>query len=127
MQADKNCVALNGPGYSFNPLNCSCQFNIVYPQVQIRFRGCTIYLYLDTDTNKPTDDLANGIPKNSTAGDGDPCNTAFNVDYRLRRGSSTGVFFNIYPVPGENNTVIYIQGADRRTACLDRSFLQWTE
>ena len=36
-------------------------------------------------------------------------------------------FFNIYPSPGDGPHVIYIQGVDRKTDCIDRSFLQWTE
>jgi len=35
--------------------------------------------------------------------------------------------FIIYPSPGDPADVIFIQGKTRRTECLDRSFLQWTE
>lgn len=68
------------------------------------------------------------MPKDPSGGDGDVCHTVFNEEYELRRtGTQYNVYFNIYPSPADGNRVIYIQGRDRRTACLDRSFLQWTE
>jgi hypothetical protein len=86
---------------------------------------------LGTDTNLPSFDVDPvtfvSFPKNSSAGDGDLCHTANNVDYELRRSSSVGNTFNIYPSPGDPVDVIFIEGADRRVACPDRAFLQWTE
>lgn len=68
------------------------------------------------------------IPKNPGGDNGDKCDTVYNVDYELRRSpANESNFFNIYPVPGESPYVIYIEGVDRRTACPDRAFLQWTE
>ena len=102
------------------------------PQVYIKFRGCFLYLYLDTDFNNPNFDVNPStlatFAKNPDAGDGDPCRTETNVEYQLRRGpTNQQVLFNIYPSPGDAANVIYIQGRDRRSACLDRSFLQWNE
>lgn len=100
--------------------------------VYIRFRGCGLYLYLDTDTNQPPNDYdpvtLNSFPKDPYAGDQDACHTASNKEYELRRsGVNPNSYFNIYPSPGDSAKVIYIQNKDRATACPDRSFLQWTE
>lgn len=86
---------------------------------------------LETDTNIPLYDVDpvtfDNFLKDPTAGDGDACRTRDNVEYELRRFSADGNTFNVYPSPGDPIDVIYIEGADRRDACPDRAFLQWTE
>jgi len=131
-KANVKCVELNGPGYTFSEANCEC-FYTAPQKVQIFFRGCGNYLILDTDTNFPPSDYLpyppfTAFPKGPAGGDGNQCNTIYNVDYELRRSSiNPQVYFNIYPVPGASPYVIYIEGVDRRTACPERAFLQWTE
>ena len=98
----------------------------------LRFRGCGLFLYLDTDSNLPAYDFdpatLKPIAKDPLAGDGDACRTAFNLEYELRRSAfQVNSYFNIYPSPGDGERVIFIQNRDRQTACPDRSFLQWSE
>jgi hypothetical protein len=70
---------------------------------------------LDTDYNLPDTDFAfsNGVvsffDKDPSAGNDDPCQTASNVEYELRRTSTDyGIYFNIYPSAGDGPYVIFI-------------------
>jgi hypothetical protein len=137
-QARKNasavCVAENGPGWSFNQATCNCIFT-VGTVVGMKFRGCPTFMHLDTDTNYPTDYFQDPIiytvfnAENKVV-DSDPCSNKNGDEYQLRRLGTYSMepqSFIIYPSPGDPGDVIYIQGKSRRTACLDRSFFQWTE
>jgi len=137
-QAKKNasavCVAENGPGWSFNQATCNCIFTLG-TVVGMKFRGCPTFMHLDTDTNYPTDyfqdpNIYQVFYSENKVVDADPCSNKNGEEYQLRRLGTYSMepqSFVIYPSPGDPGDVIYIQGKSRRTACLDRSFFQWTE
>jgi len=75
------------------------------------------------------------LPKDPAAGDGNQCRNIYNVEYMLRKYGTTAEDasrFYIYPAKPGSPTVtdvnlVYIQGADRATACPEASFLAWSE
>jgi len=87
----------------------------VEPQkVTIKVRGCGAYFVLDTDFNLPNADFTFSnfyvtYPKDPNAGDLDPCRTASNIEYELRRSTiNNNIYFNIYPSAGDGPYIIFI-------------------
>jgi len=133
-KADEYCNTLmNGPGHTFRSSDCSCQFNPVIAKT-VKFMGCHMWLYLDTDqTSWLTNDMAI-IPAQPKVIDGQVCLDKFGNDYGLRKIhlqvttiNDYGFFF--YPVPGAGPNVVYVQSRLRSsgTQYCANSFLTWSE